>query len=121
MYKWTFFVVFCLACCLGVGLLLFNLPGKEESVADKPPSVEIPDTPADASAAEDLYKANCVGCHGDQMQGGMGPNLQKVGGTLSKDKIYNQILKGGGGMPAFQEQLSDDQIINIASWLSTKK
>ena len=120
MYKWTFFVVFCLACCLGVGLL-FNLPDKGEKTAEQQPTVSIPDKPQDVQAAADIYKSNCVSCHGDQMQGGVGPNLTKVGGTLSKTQIYNQIVKGGGVMPAFKGTLTDDQIVNLSSWLSTKK
>lgn len=120
MYKWISFVVFCLAFCLGIGLL-FNLPGKGDNNAEQQQTVSIPATPADAKGAEDMYKSNCASCHGDQMQGGVGPNLQKVGGSLSTTQIYNQIIKGGGVMPPFKGKLTDEQIVNLTSWLSTKK
>ncbi|WP_308636492.1 c-type cytochrome [Paenibacillus silvisoli] len=75
----------------------------------------------DASAAEEVYKANCVGCHAADLSGGMGPNLQKIGGTLKRDQISDKIHNGGGGMPAFKGQLSEDEIANLAGWLESKK
>jgi cytochrome c oxidase cbb3-type subunit 3 len=32
-------------------------------------------TPAAISAGEAIYKANCTGCHGDNLEGKIGPNL----------------------------------------------
>jgi len=75
----------------------------------------------DAAAAETVYKANCVSCHAVDLAGGVGPNLQKVGGALSVTDIRNKIEQGGGGMPAFKGTLSDTDIANLAGWLGTMK
>lgn len=70
--------------------------------------------------AETVYKANCVSCHAVDLAGGVGPNLQKVGGALSVTDIRNKIEQGGG-MPAFKGTLSDTDIANLAGWLGTMK
>ena len=73
--------------------------------------------------AEAVYKQNCVSCHGDNLEGRLpgNTNLQNVGSRLSRDQIYNRILNGGNGMPAFNGTLSADQINALADWLSAKK
>jgi cytochrome c551 len=74
-----------------------------------------------SSAAPTLFKQNCVSCHGVELQGDFGPNLQKVGGRLTKDQITKQIHDGGGDMPPFGTQLKDEEIQSLATWLSAKK
>ena len=76
---------------------------------------------AGTAAAQAVYKQNCMTCHGADLSGGVGPNLQTVGGRLSGDQIRNRISNGGGGMPAFKGTLSDDQINALVQWLSAKK
>jgi len=73
--------------------------------------------------AEAIFKQNCVACHGNNLEGKLGPNtnLQKVGAKLSKDQIVNQIKNGGNGMTPFKGVLSDDQINALADWLAAKK
>ncbi|MCR2807138.1 c-type cytochrome [Paenibacillus soyae] len=75
----------------------------------------------DTAAAEAIYKANCVGCHAADMSGGVGPNLQKVGGKLSTEEIKSRIANGGGGMPAYKDQLSSAEIDNLTNWLAAMK
>lgn len=70
-----------------------------------------------------VYKANCISCHGSDLQGKMGPstNLQQVGDRLSKEQITKQIHNGGEIMPAFADKLTAGQIKQLADWLSGKK
>ncbi|GGH85013.1 mono/diheme cytochrome c family protein [Pullulanibacillus pueri] len=70
-------------------------------------------------SADKIYGQKCSTCHGANLEGGMGPNLQKIGGQLSKDKIVNQIKNGGGGMPA--NVITGDAVDKVADWLSKKK
>lgn len=82
------------------------------------------DTPASNSSAsfsdgELLYKKSCIACHGNNLEGGVGPKLQKIGSKLSVDQIKNQIINGRGSMPA--GILKDDDAQKVAVWLAEHK
>ncbi|OCT14494.1 cytochrome c-551 [Paenibacillus pectinilyticus] len=77
-------------------------------------------TPASADA-QTIFKANCVACHGANLEGLVGPSLQKVGGKLSKDQLVATITNGKGAMPSFKGKLSDTDINALATWLADKK
>ncbi|NHN30469.1 c-type cytochrome [Paenibacillus agricola] len=70
---------------------------------------------------EALYKANCIACHGANLEGTIGSNLQKLGAQRSKEQIADKVQHGGGSMPAFKDKLKDADIQSLAEWLSTKK
>lgn len=118
MHKWIMSGVFFAACALAI-VLMFTLPGKEEVAEEAKPTM--PEVTLDAGQAEALVKANCISCHGDQLQGGVGPALANIGGQDDLEKIYSTIVKGKGGMPSFKGKLQDAEIANIAMWLSEKK
>ncbi|MFD0695587.1 c-type cytochrome [Paenibacillus sp. GCM10027628] len=71
--------------------------------------------------APTVYKNFCISCHGNNLQGGEGPNIQKVGERLTEDEIIKRIQKGGGGMPPFQVALKDEELKALASWLAGLK
>jgi cytochrome c551 len=73
--------------------------------------------------AVQLYEQSCESCHGANLEGDVGPNLQHIGSTLSESEIECKIAAGGGPMPAFKSLhiLSDAQIKQLAEWLATKK
>ncbi|MDF2960403.1 MAG: cytochrome c class [Paenibacillus sp.] len=72
---------------------------------------------------QSLYKQNCLSCHGNSLEGRVGPktNLQKVGGHLTKEQIAKQITSGGNGMPGFGNKLKPEETEALASWLAEKK
>ncbi|OZB93498.1 cytochrome c551 [Paenibacillus sp. XY044] len=76
---------------------------------------------AAAGNGEATFKANCVSCHGNNLEGAVGPNLQKIGAKYSADEIAGIVSNGRGGMPSFKGQLSDADIQGVAQWLATKK
>jgi mono/diheme cytochrome c family protein len=82
------------------------------------PSVKAPEGNAKAEA---LFKANCMSCHGANLEGDFGPNLTKVGARLTKDKIAAQITNGGGDMPAQGKNVSAADIEVLAAWLAGMK
>lgn len=73
--------------------------------------------------AEALYKANCVACHGEALdgRGAANRNLTKVGAKYTKDKIVGIITNGQNGMPAFKGRLKDEEINALSDWLAAKK
>lgn len=120
MQKWIMSIILGFAGLMTVYLLLFNLPPKEE-VVEKNNAVTIPDTPVDTAKAESIYKSSCMPCHGDEYQGAMGPALNQVGTTLGREKIYKQIVHGGGGMPGYEDRLTEEEIFNLSNWLGSFK
>lgn len=68
-----------------------------------------------------VFQNNCMSCHGNQLQGKGGPNLQKVGSRLNEEQILKLIRDGKGGMPAYGKRLSEDELTSLASWLAQQK
>lgn len=76
---------------------------------------------AGISAGQALYSTNCVACHGDKGQGGVGPNLTDKnwlhkGGI--KDIFYS--IKYGWpekGMKSWKEDFSPNQIAQLSSYV----
>jgi len=68
---------------------------------------------------EKIYEQNCLSCHGSDLSGQVGPSLETIGDKLSEDEIADIIKNGKGSMPA--QQLGDEQVSAITSWLSEKK
>lgn len=119
MYKWIMFTLFCVACVIAiVGVFPKHAPEANKPAAD--PVAKLLSGPVDANAAQTLFKQNCMKCHGANLGGGVGPNLQKVGRKMSGEQIFHQIQNGGGVMPAFKGNLTNKQIATLAKWLATK-
>lgn len=119
MQKWIMSGLFFTACALAI-VLMFSLPGKEE-VAQENKS-QMPEVTLNAEAAAAVVKANCINCHGEQLEGLAGPNLQTIGATMSTEELYKVIARGKGTMmPGFKDKLNDEEIANVALWLAEKK
>ncbi|GGD54109.1 c-type cytochrome [Paenibacillus nasutitermitis] len=73
------------------------------------------------ATAEAVYKQQCISCHAADLAGAVGPNLQKVGARLDAEQISTRIQNGGGGMPAYKGNLTDDEIGALAEWLAAHK
>jgi len=71
--------------------------------------------------AQAVFKQTCVSCHGVNLEGSVGPNLQKEGSKHSKEELATIISNGRGAMPNFKGKLSDDEINSLALWLAEKK
>ena len=75
----------------------------------------------DAGAAL-FHEKGCEHCHGAALLGTeRGPTLVGVGRKLKTDGIRHQITAGGGGMPAFGDVLTSDEISRLADYLETQK
>ena len=72
-----------------------------------------------SSGAKAIFEKSCSQCHGENLQGKVGPNLQQIGSKMSKKQILGQIKNGGGGMPA--NVITGQKAKKVAAWLSKKK
>jgi mono/diheme cytochrome c family protein len=77
--------------------------------------------PGNAAAGAKVFaSAGCGGCHTLKAAGAsgtVGPNLDQVKPALVK--IQTQVINGGGPMPPFKGQLSNQQIADVAQYVYT--
>ncbi|MFI8716115.1 cytochrome c [Brevibacillus brevis] len=81
---------------------------------------QIEDEDAEKTAMQ-LYKNNCMSCHGNDLSGRVGPGLQQVGSKMTEEKLVEIITVGANGMPGYEKVLSTEEIGQLAKWLSEKK
>ena len=67
----------------------------------------------DAAAGETLYGSDCAVCHATDGSGGTGPSLQ---GGPSDQIVVDQVINGGGSMPAFDDY-ADQDIADVLAYL----
>lgn len=66
-----------------------------------------------------VFASNCGTCHtlaAAGSDGTTGPNLDDL--MPDKETVEAQVRSGGGGMPAFEGQLSDAEIEAVATYVS---
>lgn len=116
-------IPFVLIMVFGIGLMfLLSFKGlgdakemaKEAEGGDKEKTEEVA-----AEKPEDIYKKSCIGCHGDQYQGGVGPALKGVGERYSKEEIAQIVVNGKGAMPA--GLVPQEKAAEMAEWLAGLK
>lgn len=75
---------------------------------------------------KNVYSLNCAYCHGENLEGldaekvGLKtspPNLKKRIKMHSNGDFNWKIRNGRGDMPAFQDELSDDEIWNVINYI----
>lgn len=74
-----------------------------------------------AAAGEAVFAdAGCGGCHvleAAGSSGSVGPNLDES--QPSRDQVEQMVRSGGGAMPAFEGQLTDEEIAAVAEYVSS--
>ena len=90
-----------------------TLPQEEDTGGEAPPE-------GDAAAGKEIFASTgCGGCHTLEAagtNGTQGPNLDESG--ISYEDAFEQIANGGGGMPAYKDQLEEKQIADVASFVT---
>ncbi|MGI9605163.1 MAG: c-type cytochrome [Acidimicrobiales bacterium] len=67
-----------------------------------------------------IYEARCQTCHGDDGRGIRGPTLQGIADKQPDPAAaIEQINGGGGGMPAFADRLTPDEILAVVIHIRT--
>jgi mono/diheme cytochrome c family protein len=84
---------------------------------DTTPAVSVPE--GDAAAGKEVFdSAGCGSCHtlaDAGTTGTVGPNLDDAKPTA--ETTYTQVMNGGGGMPPFKDQLSEEQIADVTAYV----
>jgi menaquinol-cytochrome c reductase cytochrome b/c subunit len=69
-----------------------------------------------SSKGYQLYSQNCAGCHGQNLEGGVGPAL--VGKNLNPAIVSSMATKGGGNMPPGVFKGSKQELDVLAKFVS---
>jgi mono/diheme cytochrome c family protein len=80
---------------------------------------EEPAAPSGGGGGQQLFSDNCANCHtlaAAGASGKVGPDLDQL--QPGPELVTSQVENGGGGMPAFKGKLTDDQIKQIADYVS---
>jgi quinohemoprotein ethanol dehydrogenase len=84
--------------------------GKEEAAAGG--------AGGNAEAGNEVFADNCSICHGATGHGGNGgPDLTTMPLAKTEAGVVKQVTNGGGGMPAFKGQLSEEEIGDVAAYV----
>jgi cytochrome c6 len=79
---------------------------------------------ADVTAGAELYRRHCAACHGNDGRPLLPgtPDFSRPAALLKPDPALLASVRGGkGGMPAFQGQLRDREILDIVAHLRTMR
>ncbi len=90
-----------------------TLPQEEDTGGNAPAE-------GDAAAGKEVFaSAGCAGCHTLEAAGSSGttgPNLDESG--TGYEEAFEQISNGGGGMPAYKDQLEEKEIADVAAFVA---
>jgi len=107
-----------------LALVAAGCGGDDESDTAEPPAATTTENggseTGDAANGEQVYaSAGCGGCHTFEAAGStgsVGPNLDDA--APSFDLVVSQVTNGGGAMPAFGDELSEQEIRDVAAFVS---
>ena len=96
------------------------LYGQNTAAASPKTSSAVPAN-ADAAAGEKVFgAAGCGSCHtlaAAKSSGQVGPNLDDA--QPGYETVLTKVTSGGGGMPSFDGQLTEQQIRDVAAFVAT--
>lgn len=91
-----------------------------EATPDDDVEAETPDAQELITAGESIYDQNCARCHGDDGMGGAGyPALADHEYVTEADPehVIETVIHGQGAMPAFGNELDDEEIAAVVSYI----
>jgi mono/diheme cytochrome c family protein len=74
--------------------------------------------PTPEATGEEIYLQLCAGCHGDSLQGSVGPALGPESNSAEQPDEFLSVTisQGRGRMPSFRS-LSDDQVNRLIGFI----
>lgn len=89
-------------------------PAVEEEAGEEDAAVD-----GVAAEGEAVFETSCITCHGAEGAGGSAPNLQESDVASNYEEVVEIVATGtDGGMPAFEGQLSEDEINDVAAYVT---
>jgi mono/diheme cytochrome c family protein len=88
------------------------------AVAHYPAAPTAQTTQSAAADGRTIFAQNCAACHGATGHGGFGPDLTTLPAARNDAVVVHQVTFGGGGMPPFKGTLDDQQIHEVAAYVS---
>lgn len=111
-------IPYVLIMAFGIGLIFFMSVGgagsKDEAHDAGESGGETAGADIDAAA---VVQKSCIGCHGGDLKGSMGPDLTT---GLDAEHVKEVVMKGQGAMPA-QTQLSEAEAQAVAEYIAGLK
>lgn len=109
-------IPYVLIMAFGIGLIFFM---SLEGAGNKDEANEAGESGGESTEVADIDGAaivqkSCVGCHGGDLTGGMGPTLT---GGLDAEHVKDVVMNGQGSMPA-QTQLSEAEAQAVADYIA---
>ena len=94
----------------------------ETETTDTETTVTTPVVEGDPAAGKEVFlgSAACGGCHtlaDAGSTGAVGPNLDDA--QPSEELVLDRVTNGQGGMPSFSSTLSEQQIADVAAYVSS--
>lgn len=114
-----FVIIMVFGIVLMFGLSFKGMGDAKSTAKEKTGTTSTAKTDTAATNPEGIYKSTCIGCHGEQYQGVVGPSLKGIGSKLSVDQIKQIITHGKGNMPP--NLVPEDKADAMAKWVSQIK
>ncbi len=103
-----------------VGLLLCGvLPACAGSSVDASRVTAIGALSGDTANGKVLYDKTCTACHGADGKSGSEKRNVASDAASNKTGAIEQMLGGGGSMPAYADQFTDQQIADIVAYTAS--
>jgi mono/diheme cytochrome c family protein len=81
------------------------------------------DSVASSATGEQTYREICQACHMANAEGGTGagtvPALASNAHLADADFTLSRVLRGQGGMPAFADMLTPEQVVGVVGYIRT--
>jgi mono/diheme cytochrome c family protein len=90
--------------------------GDDGGESSGPPPQQVVDQ-GDPAAGKQVFADNCAACHGADGGGGSGPKLAGEQAYTDPGVVVDQVRNGGGGMPAFGDRLSAQELADVSAFV----
>lgn len=87
------------------------LPTDEGPATDQTPADDTGADSALVATGETVVKQSCVGCHGANLEGSVGPTLHNLSSKYSEEELYDILVNGRGTIPKNTAAGNEDAVI----------